>query len=171
MKGVRLNIRKGCFTGRGGRPLKGVHSLIKEWYAKDYKLSEAKQLALQCTTHNWDIRDDVPKPGFANGSRIDLEMHRWASKGEEPTHTVARNIVEKLRSEGFARYQGKHGVKSKTDYVYTEIDFLVQRNNKIYAVELKSGYDVEFYQSTGRMAAPLSDVDNSLCNQAIVQVS
>jgi hypothetical protein len=174
MKGVRLNVRKGCFMTVKGRALRGAHSMIKQWYAGGFNPAEAKRLASETAMCEWIVGKEevykMPKPGFANGSRIDLEMHRWAASGEMPKHPVAKMAVDRLLSEGFTRFQGKHGVKSRTDYVYTEIDFLVQKNAKVYAVELKSGYDVEFYQSTGKMAHPLSAIDNSLCNQAIVQV-
>lgn len=176
---IRFDYRLKCFV-LGRRPLKGAHTVIRQWYCggRHYDQQKAKKGARLDNPNAAvielmnDLRPTGRQVGAQRGSVVDLQLAKWASGGAIPTNKLALKAVRMLTANGWRPFKGKHGVRSRCGSVYTEIDFvLVNREGVKVAVELKTGYDIEFYQPIGKMTGCLSNIDYSMFHHASLQAT
>lgn len=175
-KKSKFDYDKKCFVVKGHRA-KGAHRVIQQWYKGDFDERKAKELARSTNPQSALVdvestkKDDVEDVGRKRGAAVDVELARWAENGTKPTHPLALKAVRVLTKDGYQPHRGKHGVSSRCGSVHTEIDFLLLRDGKVVAIELKTGYPIEFYTKMGKMRNALSTIPNCLFNHACVQVT
>lgn len=147
----------------GNHKLKGIRSLLQEWYWPE---EEKKNLK------------GGSRGGKRTGSQVDRELTQWTREGRYeflPTrkiHPYTTKLINAFKAWGWRPVSAQHPVGTKAfGSVATAIDLIVKNEQgDIILVEIKCGYDGYWEKPNGQFAAPFADIPNTPCGQAMAQL-
>ncbi len=169
----RSNIPYFCFKTKcyrlGRFPLKGVRPLLCEWYWPQ----EEEQKGANCGGGTLF--------GLSTGRRVDREISDWARNYQSFLHDPSRVFtLHKYTQKLISAFEVWEWTPLKGQYVVgarnwgnagTAIDLIMETaDHKVIIVEVKCGYDGYWQKPSGKLAAPLSHIDNTPLIQATAQL-
>ncbi len=181
---TRFDYKKRCYV-IGPTRLTGVKPWLKKRFFPDYNINtaskkgayEAKKKAnpKKSDPNGKSSKKNAKVTGLKRGMRVDTQIKAWfeGQKIKTAEHAYTRKFRSYCKKNDWIPVIAQLAVGCKERRVGTAIDAIVQeaKSKRFIAIEIKCGHDKYFETSTGKMKAPLQNIDNSALNQAFLQLT